>query len=75
MQEAFAPSAEEVDWAMRVIVGNEKADKMGRGAWTLDGKMIDVPVVGKSRAVVKRAEACGVDVASVREKWKNQEPE
>ena len=74
VQEAFAPSRQEVEWSTRVLVGDEKADKMGRGAWTLDGKMIDVPVVGKARAVVKRAEACGVDVKSIREKWKDQEP-
>jgi len=74
-QEVFAPSAREVEWAVRVVVGDEKADRVGRGAWTLEGKMIDVPVVGKARAVVTRAKACGIDVDAVREKWKDQEPE
>ncbi|KAB2577906.1 Citrate lyase subunit beta [Lasiodiplodia theobromae] len=74
-QRAFAPGQEETDWAMRVVVADEKADRAGRGAWTLDGKMIDKPVVGKARAVVKKAELCGVDVGTLREKWKGQEPE
>lgn len=74
-QKTFAPGEKEVEWAMRVVVGDEKADAEGRGAWTLDGKMIDVPVVGKAKATVKRAELCGTDVNAVREKWKNQEPE
>ena len=74
-QRAFAPSEKEVEFAVRVVIGDEKADKQGRGAWTLDGKMIDVPVVGKAKAVVKRAEACGYDVVAMRKQWKHQEPE
>lgn len=72
---AFAPGQEELEWAVRVTVADEKADRVGRGAWTLDGKMIDAPVTGKARAIVKRAEFCGLDVKDVREKWKHQEPE
>lgn len=81
VQAAFAPSAEEVEWAVRVVVADGKASKgdrageSGRGAWTLDGKMIDAPVVGRAKAVVARAERCGFDVDGMRERWKGQEPE
>lgn len=75
VQDVFAPSQDELTWAIRVVVADEKADKQGRGAWTLDGKMIDVPVVGKAKALVKKADLCGMDVASVREKWQDQAPE
>lgn len=74
-QRAFAPGEKEAEWAMRVVIGDEKADSLGRGAWTLDGKMIDVPVVGKAKAIVKKAEACGMDIKALRERWKHQEPE
>lgn len=74
-QGVFAPSAAEVEWAVRVIIADEKADVQGRGAWTLDGKMIDVPVVGKAKAIVAKAGVCGFDVGAVREKWKDQQPE
>ena len=76
-QKAFAPGEKEVEWAVRVVlIGDEKADAGGRGAWTLEGKMIDVPVVGKAKATVKRAECVvGIDVAAIKEKWKDQEPE
>jgi len=57
------------------VVADEKAERAGRGAWTLDGKMIDVPVVGKARAVVEKARVCGIDVEGVRERWRDQEPE
>ncbi|KAI8940265.1 hypothetical protein NX059_003967 [Plenodomus lindquistii] len=72
---AFSPAEKEVEWAVRVVVADEKAGKAGRGAWTLDGKMIDVPVVKKAVSVLRHAEVCGVDVEGVREKWKAQEPE
>ncbi|KAG9204058.1 hypothetical protein G6514_001694 [Epicoccum nigrum] len=72
---AFSPGREEVEWAARVVVADEKADRAGRGAWTLDGKMIDVPVVKKARAVLRHAQACDMDVTAVREKWAHQEPE
>lgn len=72
---AFSPGEEEVEWAARVVIADEKADRAGRGAWTLEGKMIDVPVVKKARAVLRHAEACEMDVSAVREKWAHQEPE
>lgn len=81
VQGAFAPSEGEVEWSVRVVVADEKASRgdrageAGRGAWTLDGKMIDAPVVGRAKAVVARAERCGFDVNAVRERWKDQEPE
>lgn len=84
VQRTFAPDQKEVEWSVRVVVADEKAASgadrapgggAGRGAWTLDGKMIDVPVVRKARAVVARAARCGFDVEAMRERWKGQEPE
>lgn len=75
VQRVFGPDEQEVEWAVRVVVADEKAEKAGRGAWTLDGKMIDAPVSGKARAVLAQAERCGFDVGALREKWKDQEPE
>ena len=74
-QRTFAPGEKEVEWAVRVVIGDAKADAGDRGAWTLEGKMIDVPVVGKAKATVRRAELCGIDVDAIREKWKDQEPQ
>lgn len=74
-QKSFAPSEDEATWAVRIIIADAKADKQGRGAWTLDGKMIDAPVAGKAKSLVSRAEACGIDVNALRQRWKDQEPE
>ena len=75
VQNTFAPGKEEINWAVRVVTADEKAEKEGRGAWTLDGKMIDAPVSSKARKIVELAENCGIDVGTVREKWRDQEPE
>jgi citrate lyase subunit beta / citryl-CoA lyase len=48
---AFAPSAEEVDWARRVVAAVEA----GHGAVQVDGRMVDRPVVLKARAILDRA--------------------
>ena len=74
-QKAFAPSDEELSWATRIVIAGLKADSQGRGAWTLDGKMIDAPVIGKAKSLVTRAQACGLDTEAVREQWQHQEPE
>lgn len=75
VQRAFAPSMEELSWAVRLLVAEPKAEKGGRGAWTLDGKMIDAPVIGRARRLVERAKACGIDLEALEERWKGQEPE
>ncbi|KAK2747328.1 hypothetical protein FQN57_002226 [Myotisia sp. PD_48] len=75
VQEVFSPEANEVEWAVRVAIADIKAAEAGRGAWSLDGKMIDVPVAEKAKIIVKRAELCGFDVEGMKEKWKNQEPQ
>ncbi|KAJ4860531.1 hpcH/HpaI aldolase/citrate lyase family domain-containing protein [Trichoderma breve] len=75
VQRMFAPDIKDVEWAVRVTIADEKAATAGRGAWTLDGKMIDAPVVGKAHAITAKAEQCGIDVQDLRAKWKDQEPE
>lgn len=75
VQEVFSPSRQETEWAVRVVLCDRKADEQGRGAWTLDGKMIDVPVVGKAKAIVAKAEVCGFDVQALMEKFKDEEPQ
>jgi citrate lyase subunit beta-like protein len=73
-QSIFSPSEKEVEWAVRIVIANDEADRQGRGAWTLDGKMIDAPVVGKAKAIVSRAEKCGIDIARMMKIWAEEEP-
>lgn len=75
VQRAFAPDNDELSWGVRLLVAEPKAEKEGRGAWTLDGKMIDAPVIARARRLVERAKACGVDLEALEKRWKGQEPE
>lgn len=75
VQNLFAPSEKELEWAVRIVIADQKASDLGRGAWTLDGNMIDMPVVSKAKLIVRKAELCKLDVERVKEEWKGQEPE
>ena len=57
LNEEFRPSAEEVDHGRRVLAVYDKALAEGVGAVTVDGKMIDVPVVERARLLVEREAA------------------
>ncbi|QRY77886.1 CoA ester lyase [Pseudomonas sp. PDNC002] len=48
---ALMPSAEELDWARRVVDGA----KGGKGVFVVDGEMIDAPVIGRARSILQRA--------------------
>ena len=54
---AFSPSDEQVDQARREIAAFEEAEHRGRGSTSLDGQVIDVPVVERARKLIRRHEA------------------
>jgi citrate lyase subunit beta/citryl-CoA lyase len=54
LNEAFAPSAEEIDRAKRMIRAYEESLEAGKGACVFEGKMIDVPVVARARALLAK---------------------
>lgn len=55
VQEAFTPSDEEVAYAQRIVETFEASQKEGRGAYSLDGKMIDMPLLKNAQKVLARA--------------------
>ena len=57
LNEEFRPNADEIDHARRVLAAYDKALAEGVGAVTVDGKMIDVPVVERARQMVEREAA------------------
>ena len=56
LNEEFAPTTEEVDYARRVIAAADEAAAAGRGSATVDGKMIDIPIVDRARLTLARWE-------------------
>jgi citrate lyase subunit beta/citryl-CoA lyase len=55
INECFSPSAEEVAHAERVVAAFAEAESRGRGSTSLDGWVIDVPVVKRARALLELA--------------------
>src|SRR5690606_9829348 len=48
---SFSPSAAEIADAERIVAAYEEAERAGRGSTSLGGRVIDVPVVKRARAV------------------------
>ena len=59
VQAAFTPSDEAIAYAERIVETFEASQKEGRGAYSLDGKMIDMPLLKNARKVLARARAAG----------------
>jgi citrate lyase subunit beta-like protein len=59
VQEAFTPSGEAIEYAQRVVATFAASQKEGRGAFALDGKMIDMPLLKNAQKVLERARAAG----------------
>jgi len=57
--EVFTPQAAEIDRAHRIVAALDEAQRQGRGAVTLDGRMIDAASIRQAQAVLKKAEASG----------------
>jgi citrate lyase subunit beta/citryl-CoA lyase len=60
INDAFTPDAERVAWAARVLTARDDAAAEGRGVFSVDGEMIDAPLVAQAETVRERAEAAGV---------------
>jgi citrate lyase subunit beta / citryl-CoA lyase len=54
LNEEFSPSAEEIDRATRLVVAYDESLAAGAGACVFEGKMIDVPVVNRAKALLAK---------------------
>lgn len=59
VQTAFTPNDEAIAYAKRIVESFEASQKEGQGAFALDGKMIDMPLVKNAQKVLERARAAG----------------
>jgi len=59
VQEAFTPSDDSIEFARQVIELFEQNQTTGTGAFALNGKMIDMPIVKAAERVLLRARAAG----------------
>lgn len=60
INEAFTPDPDEIEWAEKVDEGQEQANEAETGVFTVDGQMIDPPLVDRAQTILDRADAAGV---------------
>ena len=56
----FSPTPEQIRWARRVITAAAIPANQKKGAFGLDGKMIDKPVIQRARRLIQKAALCGL---------------
>ena len=61
--EVFSASAAEYEHAVRVLAAAREAEASGAGAFTVDGKMIDLPFIRRAEAVVAAGVPAGASAA------------
>jgi citrate lyase subunit beta/citryl-CoA lyase len=69
LHEAFAPAAEEIERAKRIVRAFQEAEARGLGVVSLGSKMIDPPVVKRARRTVDLAVAAG----KLAENWRDED--
>ncbi len=60
LNEAFSPDPTDIDWAERVLAARDEAEADDRGVFTVDGEMIDAPLVTQAETILERARAAGM---------------
>jgi citrate lyase subunit beta/citryl-CoA lyase len=60
VNEAFTPTAEELDYCRRVIQAFDDARARGEGAIAFGGQLLDMPIVDRARQTIALAEFLGV---------------
>ena len=62
INQAFAPTASQIDQARRLIEAHESHQAAGTGVFLFEGKMVDMPMIRAAYSVLERARAAGIDL-------------
>ena len=60
LHQAFTPTPQEVEQAKQVLEAASEGEKQGLGVVSLNGKMIDAPIINHAQTVLERAAASGL---------------
>ncbi len=61
IHKAFMPNEKELKKAERIMEAAEKAQKEGKGVISIDGKMVDAPVLARARHLLELADLYGIE--------------
>ena len=60
INQMFSPTADEIDYAQRVVQAFEEANARGDGSIALGGQLIDRPIVERARRTLESAKSLGM---------------
>jgi citrate lyase subunit beta/citryl-CoA lyase len=60
IHEVYSPTKQEINHALRVMAAKEDAEKEGLGVFSLDGKMVDLPIINRAIKTLEIAEMIGL---------------
>jgi citrate lyase subunit beta/citryl-CoA lyase len=60
IHKVYSPTQEEISWANRVMYAKDEAEKEGLGVFSLDGKMIDLPIINRAINTLNTARIIGL---------------
>lgn len=55
IKQVFLPSEQDIEWAKMVIEAVGKPENKGKGAFSLKGKMVDLPVIKRAERTLEKA--------------------
>ena len=58
--QVHTPTAEQVEYAQRVVEAAREAEAEGKGVFTVGGKMVDAPLIAAQQQVLERARRAGL---------------
>lgn len=60
VNKVFSPSKENIEYSLRVLKAYEQAEKEGKGVFSLDGKMVDKPIIERAQKNIEKAKRFGL---------------
>lgn len=60
IHQVFAPKEKEVRYALRIMEAKDLAEQEGKGVFSLDGKMVDAPIIARAQQTLNLAQALGL---------------
>ena len=60
VHEIYTPSQKEIEKSIRIINGAKEAEAKGSGVISVDGKMVDSPIIMRAQRVLDLAKASGI---------------
>lgn len=60
IHEVYSPTKADIRYAFKVLVAKKEAENNGLGVFSLDGKMIDLPIINRAIQTLEIAKIIGL---------------